>query len=263
MKKYLFIALLIAGGSLTTDAQVSKFDLNDDDKLTVADITVLVNAIMSGVGETPSNVEAVDLGLPSGTLWANMNVGATSTTDDGLYFAYGETTGYTSDTSDGHVFNWTTYKYCNGTINSIWKYCTTSISGAVDDKTTLEPKDDAAHENWGDGWRIPTKVEMQELIDNTQPRFYFKNDVRMLQLTSRKNGKMIELPFSGNRFDSKTSNQGIAARYWTSTVRLTADGTTEAYTLWASYSQNKVYDVESSGGPRCYGYPIRAVRSKQ
>ena len=132
----------------------------------------------------------------------------------------------------------------------------------MDDKTTLEPKDDAAHENWGDGWRIPTKAEMQELIDNTQPRFCLKNDVRMLQLTSRKNGKMIELPFSGNRFDSKTSNQGTAARYWTSTVRLTTDNT-EAYTLWATYSENKVHDVESSGGVRCYGYPIRAVRSKQ
>ena len=244
MKKYLLIALLIASGSLTTEAQTSKFDLNDDGKLDVTDITVLVDAIMSGVGEAPSNVEAVDLGLPSGTLWANMNVGATSTTDDGLYFAYGETTGYTSDTSDGHVF-------------------TTSISGAVDDKTTLEPKDDAAHENWGDGWRIPTKVEMQELIDNTTKQFSSKNGVRILQLTSKKNGKMIELPFSGNRFDSKTSNQGTAARYWTSTVRLTPDGNTEAYTLWALYSQNKVYDVESSGGVRCYGYPIRAVRSKQ
>ena len=263
MKKYLLIALLIASGSLTTEAQISKFDLNDDGKLTVADMTVLVNAIMSGVGETPSNVEAVDLGLPSGTLWANMNVGATSPLDDGLYFAYGETTGCTSDTSDGHVFNWSTYKYCNGTKNSIWKYCTTSISGAVDDKTTLEPKDDAAYVNWGDGWRIPTKVEMQELIDNTQKYFYSKNGVRILQLTSKKNGKMIELPFSGNRYNSTISNQGTAARYWTSTVRLTSDGNTEAYTLWASYSQNKVYDVESSGGVRCYGYPIRAVRSKQ
>ena len=263
MKKYFLIALLIASGSLTTEAQISKFDLNDDGKLTVADITVLVNAIMSGVGETPSNVVAVDLGLPSGTLWANMNVGATSSSDDGLYFAYGETTGYTSNTSDGHVFNWANYKYCNGTNNSIWKYCTTSISGAVDDKTTLEPKDDAAYVNWGDGWRIPTKVEMQELIDNTQKYFYSKNGVRILQLTSKKNGKMIELPFSGNRYNSTISNQGTAARYWTSTVRLTSDGNTEAYTLWASYPQNKVYDVESSGGVRCYGYPIRAVRSKQ
>ena len=262
MKKYLLIALLIASGSLTTEAQTSKFDLNDDGKLDVTDITVLVDAIMRGVGEAPSNVEAVDLGLPSGTLWANMNVGATSTTDDGLYFAYGETTGYTSDTSDGHVFNWTTYKYCNGTKNSIWKYCTTSISGAVDDKTTLEPKDDAAHENWGDGWRIPTKVEMQELIDNTYKNVYRNKGVWVLQLRSVKNGKIIELPLSGSRFDSKTSNQGTAARYWTSTVRLTPDGNTEAYTLWAR--QNGTVDnLESSGGPRCYGYSIRAVRSKQ
>lgn len=262
MKKYFLIALLIASGSLTTEAQISKFDLNDDGKLTVADITVLVNAIMSGVGETPSNVVAVDLGLPSGTLWANMNVGATSPLDDGLYFAYGETTGYTSDTSDGHVFNWANYKYCNGTNNSIWKYCTTSKCGAVDDKTTLEPKDDAAHENWGDGWRIPTKVEMQELIDNTHKNVYRNKGVWVLQLSSVKNGKMIELPLSGNRYNSKISNQGTAARYWTSTVRLTTDGNTEAYTLWAR-QDGTVDNLESSGGPRCYGYSIRAVRSKQ
>lgn len=53
MKKYLLIALLIASGSLTTEAQTSKFDLNDDGKLDVTDITVLVDAIMSGVGEAP------------------------------------------------------------------------------------------------------------------------------------------------------------------------------------------------------------------
>ena len=261
MKKFLLIALLIASGSLTTGAQTSKFDLNDDGKLTVADITVLVNAILRCIGETPSNVVAVDLGLPSGTLWANMNVGATSSSDDGLYFAYGETTGYTSDTSDGHVFNWTTYKYCNGTNNSIWKYCTTVNSGAVDNKTTLEPKDDAAHENWGEGWRIPTKAEMQELIDNTYKNVYRNKGVWVLQLRSVKNGKIIELPLSGSRFDSKTSNQGTAARYWTSTVRLTPDGNTEAYTLWAR-QDGTVDKLESSGGPRCYGYTIRAVRSK-
>lgn len=262
MKKYLLIALLIASGSLTTEAQISKFDLNDDGKLDVTDITVLVDAIMSGVGEAPSNVEAVDLGLPSGTLWANMNVGATSTTDDGLYFAYGETTGYTSDTSDGHVFNWANYKYCNGTNNSIWKYCTKSNSGAVDNKTTLEPKDDAAHENWGDGWRIPTKEEMQELIDNTTKQFYLKNGVRMLRLNSKKNSNRIELPFSGRRYDSKIDGQSTAARYWTSTVRETNNENIEAYTLWATYSPNNVYDVEKSAGTRCNGYTIRAVRSK-
>lgn len=261
MKKFLLIALLIASGSLTTDAQISRYDINGDDKLTVADITELVNAIMSGVGETPSNVIAVDLGLPSGTLWANMNVGATSSSDDGLYFAYGDITGYTSDTSDGHVFDWPTYKYCNGTNTSIWKYCTTIKSGAVDDKTTLEPKDDAAHENWGDGWRIPTKVEMQELLDNTQKYFYRNKGVWVLQLTG-KNGKFIELPLSGNRYKSTISGQGTTARYWTSTVRLTPDGNTEAYTLWA-LQNGTIYSLESSGGTRCYGYPIRAVRSNQ
>lgn len=98
----------------------------------------------------------VDLGLPSGTLWATTNVGAIAPEEYGNYFAWGET-----ESKD--TYNWSTYKWCNGTYNSITKYCTNSRLGVSDRKTILDPEDDAAHVNWGGYWRMPTKEEQDEL----------------------------------------------------------------------------------------------------
>lgn len=104
--------------------------------------------------------EYVDLCLPSGLKWAKCNVGATSETDYGSYFQWGETT---SDT----VFDWTTYKHCNGSSTTMTKYCTNSSFGTVDNKTTLESEDDAATQIMGSKWRMPTTDEFQELFDET------------------------------------------------------------------------------------------------
>ncbi|MBR6016482.1 MAG: hypothetical protein IK067_05060, partial [Prevotella sp.] len=97
--------------------------------------------------------EYVDLGLPSGTLWATCNVGAETPEDYGLYFAWGETVGYTGDTSDGRLFDWANYKWCDGSNTTLTKYCNNSEKGKdgfTDDKTVLDPEDDAATANWGE-----------------------------------------------------------------------------------------------------------------
>ncbi|MBR3609326.1 MAG: hypothetical protein IKL50_05525, partial [Bacteroidales bacterium] len=86
----------------------------------------------------------VDLGLS--VKWATCNVGATTPEEYGYYFAWGETTPKTT-------YYWSAYKYCNGTDDSMTKYCTNSKYGIVDNKTTLELTDDAAHVNWGGSWR--------------------------------------------------------------------------------------------------------------
>ena len=83
-----------------------------------------------GGGGTGSH-EYVDLGLPSGLLWATCNVGADSPDDYGDYFAWGET----ETKSD---YDWDTYKWCNGSENTLTKYCTKSSYGTVDNKTVLE-----------------------------------------------------------------------------------------------------------------------------
>ena len=104
--------------------------------------------------------EYVDLGLPSGLKWAKCNIGATSETEDGDYFQWGETT---SDT----VYDWAHYKYCNGSYNTLTKYNNDSSYGTVDNKTTLDPKDDAATQIMGGDWRMPTASEYQTLYNET------------------------------------------------------------------------------------------------
>ncbi len=103
----------------------------------------------------------VDLGLPSGLIWATCNVGAAKPEDYGDYFAWGET-----EPKDDYW--WSTYKWCNGDWDKLTKYCTdsyywdSSSSSSMDNKTVLDPEDDAAHVNWGGSWRMPTDEEWTE-----------------------------------------------------------------------------------------------------
>ena len=105
----------------------------------------------------------MDLGLPSGTLWATMNVGASKPSDYGLYFQWGDTSGYTAaqvGTGDGQkkfASDWSDYKW--GVNPNFTKYTTTGA--------TLELKDDAAHANMGGYWHMPTPTQINELISNT------------------------------------------------------------------------------------------------
>ena len=104
----------------------------------------------------------VDLGLPSGLKWAKCNIGATSEADYGSYFQWGDI----KDKSNSD-YSWESYKYCNGSYNTMTKYCTDNSYGTVDNKTTLDPEDDAAAQIMGGDWRMPTTDEFQELYDET------------------------------------------------------------------------------------------------
>ena len=204
-------------------------------------------------GSAPEGVVAVDLGLPSGTKWANMNVGAEDPGDDGLYFAWGETTGYTG----GHSFNWASYKWCNGSYDSMTKYCTNSSYGSVDNKTVLDPEDDAAHANWGGDWRMPTLDEIQELLDNTTSRYWNYNGVNGAtgrRFTSKKNGKSIFLPYAGYYYGTSFYgwNQG---RYWSAS--LSGSNSSNACRLG--------FDREGAGRnspDRYFGFTVRPVLRK-
>jgi len=106
----------------------------------------------------------VDLGLPSGTLWAKMNVGAKSETDYGLYFAWGETEGHADASTK--TFSWRDYKFNpSGDGKTFTKYNTT------DNKVVLDAEDDAAHVNCGGEWHMPTKEQCIELIKETKNGF--------------------------------------------------------------------------------------------
>ena len=106
--------------------------------------------------------EYIDLGLPSGLKWAKCNVGAEKETDYGDYFQWGEIEPHDADTP----YDWANYKYGDGWNFS--KYNTSVLYGENPDNImALKAEDDAARANMGGEWRMPTKDEFQELLDNT------------------------------------------------------------------------------------------------
>ena len=194
----------------------------------------------------------VDLGLPSGTLWATCNVGASSPEEYGNHFGWGETQPKTS-------YDWSTYKYCKGSASTmITKYCTDSDYGAVDNKTELEPSDDAATANWGADWQMPSEEQFDELINssNTTTTWTTTNGVYGRKITSKSNGNSIFLPAAGYRLDTSLKSAGSYGLYW-------------SRSLFASYSVSAYYldfvssDIGTYGSYRCYGRSVRPVRVKK
>ena len=189
---------------------------------------------------------AVDLGLPSGTLWADRNIGADSPEGYGDYFAWGET-------RPKSVYDWSTYKYCKGSVRTLTKYCTDSSYGTVDNKTVLEPSDDATTANWGNSWRMPTLKEWDELNYKCTWTWTTRNGVNGYKVTGP-NGNSIFIPAAGYRYDSRVSGAGSRATYWSASHY---DSGTEVAWCWGTYSDS---DYHSTGNTnRCYGQSVRAV----
>jgi hypothetical protein len=180
----------------------------------------------------------VDLGLPSGTLWATCNIGATTPEGYGDYFAWGETT-------PKSTYSWSTYKY-GSPSSTLTKYC------SIDNLTTLLPEDDAATANWGNSWRMPTKEECEELYQKTTHTWTTQNGVEG-RLFTASNGNSLFLPAAGFRTDD--NHTGGSGSYWSSSLL-----TIYPYNAWSFYFIS--YDAYMRDGrSRFYGLPVRAVRS--
>ena len=195
-------------------------------------------------------VQWVDLGLPSGLLWADRNVGAASPENYGYYYAWGET-------KPKEVYDWTTYAYGNDAY-ALTKYCNESdygLNGFTDDLTTLEASDDAATVNIGGKARTPTKDDWQELIDNTTSTWITRNGVYGRQLTAS-NGKSIFLPAAGLRCGS--SLYFIEDGYYSSSTL----GTYRPYIAWCFWFGSDDQNVNEYGS-RGDGFSVRAVRASQ
>ncbi|MEE1174395.1 MAG: hypothetical protein U0K53_02850 [Paludibacteraceae bacterium] len=188
--------------------------------------------------------EAVDLGLPSGTKWANMNVGANKPEDYGDYFAWGETT-------PKSTYYWSTYKWCKGSFNTMTKYCTYSSLGTVDNKIILDLSDDAAYVNWGTSWRMPTRAEQDELRNTSYTTWTWttQNGVKGYKVTSQTNGNSIFLPAAGY---PGVNTAGYVGYYWSSSL-ITFDSSCP-YILYFDSD-----GVSCIGHYRCYGYSVRPV----
>lgn len=195
--------------------------------------------------------EWVDLGLPSGTLWATCNVGSNSPEGDGDYFAWGETKPKSN-------YSWNTYTLCNGSASKITKYCTNDIYGIVDGETELMPKDDAATANWGNGWQIPSSEQFAELLDtcNVTSTWTNKNGVWGWSITSKSNGNNLFLPAKGWRYEGDFYEINSEGYYW---IRSLA----EVYSNCSFHLTFGSDNFQTTFSYRCCGYSVRPVRVKK
>ncbi len=189
----------------------------------------------------------VDLGLPSGTKWATCNVGANSPIAYGVYFAWGET-------SPKSNYTWGTYHWCNGSESTLTKYCDKSSygnNGFTDNLTTLEAADDAATVNWGEGWRMPTKAEMNELL-NSCTHTYIKRNGMNGRLFTGPNGNSIFIPSAGTYNGSTNYGANSYGEYWLSNI-------VDMSPSFANdlYFERGNYDIQ--GLSRSEGKPVRPV----
>ena len=188
----------------------------------------------------------VDLDLPSKTLWATCNIGASSPEEYGDYFAWGETTGY----NDGKTnFNWSTYFDTEDDGSTFKKY--NNDGGLIE----LALEDDAAYVNWGPAWRMPTRIQFEELINNeyTITEWTTQNSVYGRKITSRSNGNSIFLPAAGSRLNSSLNEAGSIGYYWSR--MLSGNYTNDACRL--GFDSNS---IDTSNRDRRYGRSVRPVR---
>lgn len=222
---------------------------------------------------------AVDPGLSSGLLWATWNIGATKPEEYGDFFAWGETTGYTSSvegkqsgkTGDGgsyyagytdKYFQWTAYEWCDHTYtypqNHLTKYNFTSAQGIVDNKYLLDDADDAAIANWGSSWRMPVTSDWAELfaaypasttsgskrsawVDN-----YKGTGVAGLAFYDASDNIIMFLPAAGHRYMDGLNYQGEAGRYWSKTLSHTDPHWGEVFHFTSTLSE-VYYDGRDNG----------------
>ena len=224
----------------TTDGKVDKYNIKDVIEVTYDNVSI------SG---TVCGYEYVDLGLPSGMLWATYNVGADSLDEVGDYFAWGETEPKTD-------YSWSTYKW--GTKDSLTKY------NNIDSLTVLKAEDDAATANWGRAWRTPTMDELYELKDGCT--WTWTKDG--LVGTSKTNGNTIFLPLSfGYNGTDLIKDNVIDGFVWSSNLSSVVANNGNGYDHGKGiHSASGPYfrlnkNIETAHLNRCVGRCVRAVLS--
>lgn len=186
--------------------------------------------------ENNNNIQLIDLGLPSGNLWADRNIGADSPEKKGLYFAWGEIEGFTAEDVKTKVrrYNWSSYK-------------------AKEIAYDLIPENDAAHACLGENYHIPTKEDFEELLENCDSTITYNFKGTMVAgrvLTSKTNGNSIFLPCTGRCAYSSLYDASEIGYYWSASFDLSSD----AWVLFFYYSNPRL-----EIGINYFGLPVRAV----
>jgi len=177
-------------------------------------------------------ITPINLGLPSGTLWSPVNIGAASPEEYGNHYAWGETA-----TKADHNFTWDTYTLCED--GNSWK-CQdigTDITGTVYD---------VAHTEWGNDWLMPTAAQCEELLEVCQMEYILVNEVGCVQFTGP-NGNAIIFPLAGRYYDDRLDNAGDFGWYWTSTRYEVNDRNARMLTFGKGGSKKVSYASRSNG----------------
>ena len=220
-------------------------------------IVMLMTMAVSIIGCKSSDVssrrthEYVDLGLPSGTLWATCNVGANKPEDFGKYFAWGETQQKKRFNESNYMY----YKYDKEAERYyITKYCDYNpyMDGVHDDLFVLESGDDVAAVQWGEGWRIPTRSQWMELMDYTNNKWTTQNGVKGMLFTAN-NGNSIFLPACGLYGYEGFNGKDEVCGYWSCSLFT-------GPSVWSFYCQEGDCTTYTDF-TREFGLTVRPVRS--
>lgn len=253
MKKFLLVLLFLSGPLLTASAQYSHSRPHSHSRPPLAKPSRPAGSAVhpkpqpSSVTHSPlsgnfKGHDYVNLGLPSGTLWATCNIGATNPEEYGDYFAWGET-------KPKHDYNWTNYFDTNDNGESFIKY--NSDGGTID----LAYSDDAAYMNWGSGWRMPNLDQLKELYNNdyTTSVWTFQKGTRGLLITSKSNGVSIFLPAAGWREYDSLHLAGECGEYWSLSLDT---GHSNIAWKFSFYS----IGIDTEYAIRYHALPVRPVR---
>lgn len=215
-----------------------------DDKLISSEKTFVYNVNKDVVltAKFYKDVEFIDLGIS--VKWASCNIGANFPEQYGNYYAWGEI-------EEKGEYSWNTYKWCNGSVNSLNKYCDNSSYGTIDNKTVLDLADDVANAKWGGNWRLPTLEEQKELLSKCTWEWTSFNGVKGYKVIGP-NGNNIFLPAAGYRDGGELYDNGNSGYYWISSLK-----NIHCSYAYYIYFNNGTYDW--SNYYRYLGYSVRPV----
>ena len=216
---------------------------------------ILVNSGPGGPSPDGITYGYVDMGLS--VIWATFDIGATKVGEYGKYFQWGDTQGYASSevgSGDGKkYFTWKDYKYGTNSYE-LTKYNNNSRYGTVDNKTVLEPSDDAATANMGTGWRMPTLAEYTELINACDQTWDSTKNWRIFKLKTDET-KQLVFPASGRVSYGSVTDQGSEGRFWSSS--LNTSNPNSGHHLYVYSGLGRMNDLG-----RLYGFCVRGVWPK-
>ncbi len=234
-------------GKKLHDFFAEEAETNQDGTIDIVDVMNIVNIMLGSMPPTPptpptpSEHNYVDLGLPSGTLWADCNVGASAPEEYGKFYAWGETSTKTT-------YSWSNYQYCSGSQSSC-QDLGIHIAGTQYDAATKE---------WGGEWVMPTLDQANELLTKCTVSKTTVNNVPGLRFKGP-NGNTIFFPMTGYKSDSNYSEEGAQTYLWTDTKDIV---TKVAYKSMALYMERSASSAKANtqAAPRRSGVVVRAVR---